>query len=62
MNRLLSELICIAHGAEMVDYSENLAIDKDGELIMEAKVVAKVSPLVSEITITLGKKLDDEQI
>jgi len=59
-NRLYTELVCYANGAELIEYSENLAIDKGGELIQEIHVRALISPVISEITITLDKSFGYE--
>jgi len=36
--KLVTEIVCYARGAKLVEYSENMAIDKEGKLINEVHV------------------------
>jgi hypothetical protein len=58
--RLITELYAYAHGAEIKEYSENLAIDSGGELVKEVYVKCIVTPVVSEIEVTIS--FNNEQI
>lgn len=37
--KLVTEIVCYARGARLIEYSENMAINEQGELIHEVHVV-----------------------
>jgi len=61
-NKLMAELVCLANKAKLEEYSENLAIDNNGELIQEIQLKARIETEVSEIKIETCLNFDDNDI